>query len=78
MTIDITTKCLMDTQKCDVQTTVKRIRSQRAHSIQMPEQYCFCYTAVIEFATENGLITNGDADLTGFDDQPSSDDSDFE
>lgn len=36
--------------------TVEKIRSQRAHSIQMPDQYLFCHTAVLECAVAAGLL----------------------
>lgn len=54
-----------DTGKVDVKKTVEKIRSQRAHSIQMPDQYVFCYLAVLEYALTRGLLQ--EIDLTGFD-----------
>ncbi|CAG0884932.1 unnamed protein product [Darwinula stevensoni] len=33
------------------------IRSQRAHSIQMPDQYVFCYMALLEHAITVGLLS---------------------
>lgn len=51
--------------------TVEKIRSQRAHSIQMPDQYLFCHTAILECAVSAGLL-EGD-ELTSLDDVDSSD-----
>lgn len=48
----------------DVRGTVERIRSQRAYSIQMPEQYVFCHLALIEYALSKQLIPH--VDLAGF------------
>ena len=64
---------LEDVGKIDVKTTVEKIRSQRAHSIQMPDQYLFCYLAILEYALTRGLLQ--DVDLTGFDGE---DDEDLE
>ena len=44
--------------------TVRQIRSQRAFSIQMPDQYVFCHLAVIDYAVKQGLITSEKARLT--------------
>jgi len=65
MTLDICLQRLEDTGKVDVKTTVEKIRSQRAHSIQMPDQYVFCYLAILEYALTRGLLQ--EIDLTGFD-----------
>lgn len=40
----------------DIQQTVQRMRTQRAFSIQTPEQYFFCYSAVLEHAQRRGLL----------------------
>lgn len=48
---------------------MRRIRSQRAFSIQMPDQYVFCHFAVIEHGMREGVV--GDVDWTGFDDSDS-------
>ncbi|KAF2349383.1 PTP type protein phosphatase [Trinorchestia longiramus] len=63
-TLDICIRRLEDTGVIDVRGTVEKIRSQRAYSIQMPDQYVFCHLALLEYA----LYTNKmpDADLTGF------------
>uniref|UniRef100_A0A2P2I4C4 Tyrosine-protein phosphatase non-receptor type 9 n=1 Tax=Hirondellea gigas TaxID=1518452 RepID=A0A2P2I4C4_9CRUS len=63
-TLDICIRRLEDVGLIDVRGTVEKIRSQRAYSIQMPDQYVFCHLALLEYA----LLTNKmpDADLTGF------------
>jgi tyrosine-protein phosphatase non-receptor type 9 len=55
----------------DVRGTVEKIRSQRAYSIQMPDQYVFCHLALLEHAISKNLI-NG-VDMSEFHDPPSSD-----
>jgi tyrosine-protein phosphatase non-receptor type 9 len=72
ITMDISTKRIADIGTVEVQKTVRRIRTQRAFSIQMPDQYVFCHLALIEHAQREGLL--GTVDLEGFDD--SSSDSD--
>lgn len=39
---------LQKTGLIDIYSTVKKIREQRAFSIQTPEQYQFCYTGILE------------------------------
>ena len=51
--------------------TVEKIRSQRAHSIQMPDQYLFCHTAILECAAAAGLLNP--ADVASLDDEENSD-----
>ena len=51
--------------------TVEKIRSQRDHSIQMPDQYLFCHTAILECAVAAGLL-QGD-ELASLDEEDSSD-----
>jgi len=70
-TIDICLRRLEDVGTIDVKGTVEKIRSQRAHSIQMPDQYLFCHTAILECAVSAGLL-EGD-ELTSLDDVDSSD-----
>ncbi len=70
--MNINTLRLADVGTVEVQETVRRIRSQRAFSIQMPDQYVFCHTALIEHAQAEGLLATGDVD--GF--EESSSDSD--
>lgn len=69
ITVDILTKRLADTGTVDVQETVRRIRSQRAFSIQMPDQYVFIHLALIEHAYREGLLSS--IELDGFDDSSS-------
>ncbi|XP_063703834.1 tyrosine-protein phosphatase non-receptor type 9-like [Culicoides brevitarsis] len=64
ITLDICISRLEDTGKADVRGTVEKIRSQRAFSIQMPDQYVFCHLALIEYAISRGMLT--ELDLTGF------------
>lgn len=35
------------------------MRTQRAFSIQTPEQYYFCYKAILEFAEREGMVPSG-------------------
>ena len=48
---------------------MEKIRSQRAHSIQMPDQYLFCHTAILECAVAAGLL-QGD-ELASLDEEDS-------
>lgn len=64
-TLDICISRLEDIGTADIRGTVERIRSQRAYSIQMPDQYTFCHLALIEYALMKGHLQS--ADLTGFD-----------
>ena len=70
--MDICTRRLSDISTVEIQKTVKRIRSQRAFSIQMPDQYVFCHLALIEHAQREGIV--GEIDLDDF--ENSSSDSD--
>ncbi|XP_046373644.1 tyrosine-protein phosphatase non-receptor type 9-like isoform X2 [Haliotis rufescens] len=71
ITIDICLRRLEDIGTVDVQESVRRIRSQRCYSIQMPDQYVFCHLAIIEHAVRNGLIK--EVDLALLDDSDESD-----
>ncbi|XP_074650156.1 tyrosine-protein phosphatase non-receptor type 9-like [Tubulanus polymorphus] len=71
VTMDINMRRLADVGTVDVEKTVRRIRSQRAFSIQMPDQYVFCHTALIEHAQNVGLIA--DVNMDGFDESDQSD-----
>ncbi|KAG8186487.1 hypothetical protein JTE90_009242 [Oedothorax gibbosus] len=64
ITLDVSICRLESTGLIDVRKTVEKIRSQRAHSIQMPDQYVFCHLALIEYALSRGLLQ--DAELAGF------------
>jgi len=44
----------------NIQETVRKIRSQRAFSIQMPDQYVFCYLAVIDYAVKHQMLSESD------------------
>uniref|UniRef100_A0A1B6D8V8 Tyrosine-protein phosphatase domain-containing protein n=2 Tax=Clastoptera arizonana TaxID=38151 RepID=A0A1B6D8V8_9HEMI len=72
-TLDICISRLEESGSVDVRGTVERIRSQRAFSIQMPDQYIFCHLALIEYALSKSLIP--EPDLAGFENTPNSDDS---
>ncbi|XP_067106804.1 tyrosine-protein phosphatase non-receptor type 9 [Osmerus mordax] len=56
-TLDICLSRLEDIGTVDVRQTVRRMRGQRAFSIQTWDQYYFCYTAVIEHAQRNGKLS---------------------
>ncbi|XP_061172209.1 tyrosine-protein phosphatase non-receptor type 9-like isoform X2 [Saccostrea echinata] len=69
ITTDVSLRRLEHIQTVNIRDTVRRIRSQRAFSIQMPDQYVFCHFAIIEHGMREGVI--GDVDWTGFDDSDS-------
>lgn len=54
--LDICLSQLQDVGTLNIQQTVQRMRGQRAFSIQTPEQYYFCYSAVLEHAQRQGLL----------------------
>ncbi|XP_064422121.1 tyrosine-protein phosphatase non-receptor type 9 [Latimeria chalumnae] len=54
--LDICLSQLQDVGTLNVYQTVRRMRTQRAFSIQTPEQYYFCYTAIVEHAQRQGLL----------------------
>ncbi|XP_072759821.1 tyrosine-protein phosphatase non-receptor type 9 [Anoplolepis gracilipes] len=56
-TLDICISRLEDTGTVDIRGTVEKIRSQRAYSIQMPDQYFFCHVALVEYACSKGLLS---------------------
>uniref|UniRef100_A0A667YA25 Tyrosine-protein phosphatase non-receptor type 9 n=1 Tax=Myripristis murdjan TaxID=586833 RepID=A0A667YA25_9TELE len=56
-TLDICLSRLEDIGTVDVRQTVRRMRTQRAFSIQTWDQYYFCYMAVIEYAQRHGKLT---------------------
>uniref|UniRef100_A0A182Z375 Tyrosine-protein phosphatase non-receptor type 9 n=3 Tax=Biomphalaria glabrata TaxID=6526 RepID=A0A182Z375_BIOGL len=58
ITVDICLRRLEHVGTVDVKETVRRIRSQRAFSIQMPDQYVFCHQVIIEHAQRQGLINS--------------------
>lgn len=69
ITTDISLRRLEHISTVDIRETVRRIRSQRAFSIQMPDQYVFCHLAIIDHALRQGLL--GDIDWQGFEDSDS-------
>ncbi|XP_040043220.2 tyrosine-protein phosphatase non-receptor type 9 isoform X1 [Gasterosteus aculeatus] len=56
-TLDICLSRLEDIATVDIRQTVRRMRTQRAFSIQTWDQYYFCYTAVIEYAQRHGKLS---------------------
>nr|XP_023668260.1 tyrosine-protein phosphatase non-receptor type 9-like [Paramormyrops kingsleyae] len=55
-TLDICLSRLEDIGTVDIKQTVRRMRSQRAFSIQTWDQYYFCYMAVLEYAQRRRLL----------------------
>uniref|UniRef100_A0A8C9TB12 protein-tyrosine-phosphatase n=1 Tax=Scleropages formosus TaxID=113540 RepID=A0A8C9TB12_SCLFO len=55
--LDICLSQLQDMGTLNVCQTVRRMRTQRAFSIQTPEQYYFCYMAILEQAQRLGLLS---------------------
>lgn len=70
-TLDIAIRKFEDIGRVDIQSTVERIRSQRAFSIQMPDQYVFCHLAFLEYVLNMEYVE--EIDLTGFDEDCDSD-----
>ncbi|XP_071627189.1 tyrosine-protein phosphatase non-receptor type 9 [Temnothorax longispinosus] len=56
-TLDICISRLEDTGTVDIRGTVEKIRAQRAYSIQMPDQYVFCHSALAEYALSKGMLS---------------------
>ncbi|XP_037777162.1 tyrosine-protein phosphatase non-receptor type 9-like isoform X1 [Penaeus monodon] len=71
-TLDICIRRLEEVGTIEVKGTVEKIRSQRAYSIQMPDQYVFCHLALLEYALHNGKLV--EVDLTGFEEDGSESD----
>lgn len=69
ITLDISILRLDRTGLINIQSTVEKIRSQRAHSIQTQDQYVFCYLALLEYALISNMLEN--VDLSGFEDSDS-------
>uniref|UniRef100_A0A5F9D239 protein-tyrosine-phosphatase n=1 Tax=Oryctolagus cuniculus TaxID=9986 RepID=A0A5F9D239_RABIT len=57
--LDICLAQLEELGTLNVFQTVSRMRTQRAFSIQTPEQYYFCYKAILEFAEKEGMVPSG-------------------
>ncbi|XP_053670970.1 tyrosine-protein phosphatase non-receptor type 9 [Anopheles nili] len=67
ITLDICISRLEDVGTADIKGTVEKIRSQRAYSIQMPDQYVFCHLALIEYALSRSMLKS--VDLSEFEDR---------
>lgn len=67
-TLDISLSRLVDIGTVDICNTVRKMRSQRAFSIQTPDQYEFCYLALIEYAQTKGMLVGLDLDFNGYED----------
>ncbi len=52
-TLDIAIDELADKRKVNIQGIVRKMRLQRAYSIQTEEQYEFCYRTLLEYATNH-------------------------
>ncbi|XP_035664265.1 tyrosine-protein phosphatase non-receptor type 9-like isoform X1 [Branchiostoma floridae] len=68
-TLDICLDRLADIGTVNVKETVQRMRTQRAFSIQTPDQYHFCHTAIIEHCQRHGTL--GQVDYGQYDDSDS-------
>ncbi|XP_053405461.1 tyrosine-protein phosphatase non-receptor type 9-like [Mercenaria mercenaria] len=70
---DISLHRLEHIHTINIRETVRRIRSQRAFSIQMPDQYVFCHLAIIDYAIKHEMLPDtdwvslDDSDSDGFD-----------
>lgn len=42
----------------DIKETVKKIRQQRAYSLQTVDQYYFCHMALAEYCRTKGFVKN--------------------
>lgn len=66
-TIEVNVARLADVGKCEVFNTVKTLRTQRALTIQTPEQYEFCHLAVLEHALNMASTTQDEKEaITDF------------
>lgn len=61
--IEISINRLRDCGHVHILDTVNKIRAQRAQSVQMRDQYVFCYLAVIEYAQREKLLSSEHAKL---------------
>ena len=55
--IDISINRLNDSRIVNIEETIKKIRIQRAQSVQTRDQYVFCYMALIDYAQRNNILT---------------------
>ena len=66
-TIEVNVARLADVGKCEVFNTVKTLRTQRALTIQTPEQYEFCHLAILEHALNMASTTQDEKEaITDF------------
>lgn len=65
ITLDISILRLKDRGTVCMKATVEKTRSQRAESIETPDQYVFCHLAIIEYAVSRKLLNSDDSN--GFD-----------
>ena len=56
--IDIALQQLTATGKVNLEGIVRKMRYQRAYSIQTPEQYEFCFRAIIEWSKTSSEMNN--------------------
>ena len=61
--IDISVNRLRASRSLQIEDTVNKIRLQRAQSVQMRDQYVFCYMAVLEYARREKLFQRPANDL---------------
>lgn len=54
---------LDDIGKLNIRNVVRLIRSQRAFAVQMPDQYVFCFMAILTYAQQKGMLSP-DLDIT--------------
>lgn len=64
ITVDICTHSIEATGRLDVMAVVRKLRSQRAFSIQTVDQYIFCHKALIEFCQMKGYGQDENAGST--------------
>ncbi|XP_041464328.1 tyrosine-protein phosphatase non-receptor type 9-like isoform X2 [Lytechinus variegatus] len=72
-TLDISLARLEDVGTIDVCNTVRLMRAQRAYSIQTPDQYEFCYFALVEYAQRGDKLPSS-IDFRGYEDSESDSD----
>uniref|UniRef100_A0AAZ3RX82 Tyrosine-protein phosphatase non-receptor type 9 n=1 Tax=Oncorhynchus tshawytscha TaxID=74940 RepID=A0AAZ3RX82_ONCTS len=61
--LDICLSQLQDVGTLNVCQTVRRMRTQRAFTIQTPDQYYFCHNAILEHAQRQGLFVSSEEDF---------------
>jgi tyrosine-protein phosphatase non-receptor type 9 len=55
-TIDIALNRIKDNNRVNIADILHKIRTQRAQSVQTPEQYLYCYMAILQYALDNQLL----------------------